>query len=258
MKLTFLGSGSAFTVGDQNYQSNMLLETGSKKRLLIDCGSDARHALHDLGFTHQDIHDVYISHLHADHIGGLEWLAFSSKYESSNNKPGLHLSDQLVDDLWNRALSAGLNPYKNSTIQLSDYFNVIPISNETFQWEGTTFHLFPTLHVTCGNWKMPSYGLWFKTHQKTILITTDTQLTDKMIEFYTQCDLIFHDCETGAHKTRIHTHYNELKFLSPLIKSKMWLYHYQPGPLPPAKEDGFKGFVKKGQYFDFNDAKIYK
>jgi hypothetical protein len=31
----------------------------------------------------------------------------------------------------------------------------------------------------------------------------------------------------------------------------MWLYHYQDGPLPDAKADGFAGFVNQGQTFEF-------
>ncbi|CAA9435206.1 MAG: Ribonuclease Z, partial [uncultured Phycisphaerae bacterium] len=71
MKLTFLGTGSAFTLA--NYQSNMLLED-SGKRLLIDCGGDARHAMAAAGYKAADVDALYVSHLHADHIGGIEWL----------------------------------------------------------------------------------------------------------------------------------------------------------------------------------------
>ena len=45
MKLTFLGVGSAFTL--QYYQSNMLVDVPEGK-LLIDCGSDARHSLAEI------------------------------------------------------------------------------------------------------------------------------------------------------------------------------------------------------------------
>ena len=31
----------------------------------------------------------------------------------------------------------------------------------------------------------------------------------------------------------------------------MWLCGYQPGPKPDAVADGFLGFVKRGQVFDF-------
>ena len=71
MRLIFLGTGSAFTL--ENYQSNMLVEA-QEGLLLIDCGGDARHSLARRGWTALDITDIYISHLHADHIGGLEWL----------------------------------------------------------------------------------------------------------------------------------------------------------------------------------------
>ena len=55
----------------------MILESEDGSKLLIDCGTDARHSLHELGLSYKDIEHVYISHLHADHAGGLEWLGFS-------------------------------------------------------------------------------------------------------------------------------------------------------------------------------------
>ena len=92
MKLIFLGSGSAFTM--DNYQSNMILETETteveslslshkgvdvdvdlattRKRLLIDCGSDIRWSLAEQGLSYKDIQNIYISHLHPDHFSGLE------------------------------------------------------------------------------------------------------------------------------------------------------------------------------------------
>ena len=42
-----------------------------------------------------------------------------------------------------------------------------------------------------------------------------------------------------------------LATLAPEIKNKMWLYHYNPGPLPNAEKDGFLGFVKKSSLFEF-------
>lgn len=253
MRLIFIGTGSAFTVGDGNYQSNIILEADSKEKLLIDCGSDARLSLYEQGFSYQDIQDVYISHLHADHIGGLEWLAFTNKFNPIGAKPCLHLSDQLVKDLWDKALSASLNPSQDPTITLSTYFDVDVISNKIFHWKKTSFHLFETLHIVYPFWRMPSYGLWFETNKKNILITTDTQLFEGMQDLYHQSHIIFQDCETDPIKSGVHAHYTELKNLDLSIKNKMWLYHYQPGSLPNAKEDGFRGFISKGQCFDFNN-----
>src|SRR5688500_12374647 len=118
MKLVFIGAGSAFTVDKNNYNSNMLLQNSNQKRLLIDCGSDARRALYDLCLTYHDIQDVYISHLHADHAGGLEWLAFCTKFDTRCNKPRLYISEHQVKYLWDNVLSGGLNSLEGIAVEL--------------------------------------------------------------------------------------------------------------------------------------------
>lgn len=250
MKLTFIGTGSAFVVGS-NYHSNIIVEAKNDKRLLIDCGSDARLALHELGLSYQDVQAVYISHLHADHCGGLEWLAFCSKFDPQCAKPRLYLHSSLEGRLWN-ILCEGLNPLKEEQITLSTFFDVRTIENDGFEWEGCKFKIFPTIHIRNDKELMPSFGLIGKIGGERILITTDTQFTFDLLQpLYQEADLIFHDCETSERRSGVHAHYEDLKKLSPEIKRKMWLYHYQTNSLPDAVKDGFKGFVKKGQSFEW-------
>lgn len=253
MKLRFIGSGSAFTVGADNYHSNMLLSSeGGDYYLLIDCGTDARHALDAVGVAYQAVRDVYVSHLHADHAGGLEWLGFITKFDEHCPKPNLYVSDALVDDLWSRVLSGGMRSLDQEVAELSSYFNVNPIKQaEGFSWGGVQFELVETRHICDGKRVMPSFGLMFSVNGKKIFITTDTQFTpDKFAPYYANADLIFHDCETAVRRSGVHSHYEDLKTLDPAIKSKMWLYHYNPGELPDAVSAGFKGFVARGQVFD--------
>ena len=80
MKLQFLGVGSQFSGHDQ-YHSNMVITARSGKRMLIDCGSDVKFSLAECGLLPTDLDAVYISHLHADHIGGMEWLALSTLFQ---------------------------------------------------------------------------------------------------------------------------------------------------------------------------------
>lgn len=253
MKLIFLGSGSAFTVGYNNYHSNMLLINDNNEKLLIDCGSDARLALHELNLTYSDIKDVYISHLHADHCGGLEWLGFTTKFDPKCDKPNLYISEKLKDDLWKNSLSGGLSSIQGIAADLSTFFNVHPIQGKnSFVWQGLEINLIQTIHVVAGFNIVPSYGLLFKANNTTVFITTDTQFSPhQIVDFYDMADIIFHDCETAATKSGVHAHYEELLTLKKSIRQKMWLYHYNPGPLPDAKKDGFRGFVEKGQSFDF-------
>ena len=111
MKLTFIGTGSAFTMS--NFQSNMLLDD-SGKRLLIDCGGDARHALARVGLGARDIDALYVSHLHADHIGGIEWLGFS-RYFGKGPKPDLYVNERLSHSLWEKSLRGGMASHQASS-----------------------------------------------------------------------------------------------------------------------------------------------
>lgn len=251
MKLTFIGTGSAFTVGQENYHSNMILESNSQERLLIDCGSDARLALNELNLSYKDIQSVYISHLHADHCGGLEWLAFTTFFNPTCSKPHLYLHPDLKDSLW-RILSVSLNPFQNKKIDLSTFFEVHQIENAKFTWNQHDFRIFPTVHIKQDSNLMPCYGVIVKGDDKTILITADTQYTpETLLPLYREVDIIFHDCEISPERSGVHARYEELTELSPEIKKKIWLYHYHPLPLHDARVDGFKGFAKKGQSFDF-------
>ena len=253
MKITFIGSGSAFTVGEGNYNSNILLEADNSKKLLIDCGSDARHALNELGLSDSDIDNVFISHLHADHSGGLEWLGFSRKFISKSPKPHLYISEPLNNRLWDHTLSGGMSSLDDEKASLESFF--VPHllkENAEFDWEGINFKTVRTKHVNDAGCSIPSYGLFLQHEQRKIYITSDTQFTPEKLEpYYRGADVIFHDCETGDFKSGVHAHFDDLVTLDSDIKSKMWLYHYSPGALPDAKSAGFKGFVKKGQSFEF-------
>lgn len=258
MKLLFLGSGSAFTVGADNFQSNMLLIDDEGNKLLLDCGSDIRFSLHAAGFSYQDITDIYISHLHADHVGGLEYIGFTTLFNQQCTKPNLYVSKDVATDLWDRCLSGGMRDISNDIADLKSYFEVNQVSqNGYFVWQQNKFELVRAIHVHNGFYLMPSYGLFFDIQGFYVFITTDTQLSwEENGNFYERADLIFHDCETSKHRTAVHANYQELLALPERIKRKMWLYGYQPGNLPNARADGFLGFVKRGQVFDLNVASL--
>lgn len=312
MKLTFLGTGSAFTT--KNYQSNMLLEAGGRK-MLIDCGGDARYALRDAGtarvkdsfidsyrealdtffgkvdvptdaqeriiyeilaakypqqaYNAKDIDALYVSHCHADHVGGIEWLGFM-RYFSQGTKPDLFINERLSGTLWNDSLRGGMASHQGVILNLDSFFNKVHRigKNGSFKFGGVRCQLVQTIHYMDGYEIVPSYGLLMKVQpdwlpsetppdqavkmSKEIFLTTDTQFAPHQImDFYRRADLILQDCETAPWKSGVHAHYLDLKTLPPEIKAKMWLYHYNDFPLPDAVADGFAGFIKKGQTFEF-------
>ncbi len=259
MKLIFLGTGSSFIVGEDNYQSNMILVADDGDTLLVDCGTDARHSSFEQGFTPENINNVFITHLHADHAGGLEWLAFSKYFNEALDRPNLFIADTLVKELWEDSLKAGLGSLIGEESSLETFYKVHALGrNDTFQWQDAEFAHVQTLHVMNGRYIVPSYGLCINRQGYKALITGDTQFCSKLwLPFYGEADIIFHDCETTlAHESGVHPRYEKLATLDPAIKAKMWLYHYNPGKRPNPVKDGFAGFVLKGQSFDIKKGKL--
>lgn len=266
MELYALGTGSAFTMN--NWQSNFLIRKNGKC-LLIDAGGDVRFPLGERGVSVADIDAVYISHLHADHIGGLEWLGFSTLFNPTLKKPTMFGEANLLRDLWNKSLVGGMEGLEGTKyteehgngVLLSTYFDVHPVStNSSFTWEGVRFDIIQSVHITCKYALSNSFGLmWTDPDTKErVYLTTDCQYSPEasMRAFYGEADFIFQDCETSPFKSGVHANYVDLVTLSPASKAKMWLYHYQDNVLADydtwnakAIADGFRGFVKTGASF---------
>jgi ribonuclease BN (tRNA processing enzyme) len=261
MRLTFAGCGSAFTVGTDNYQSNLLLtvdavgDDGCTRpcHLLVDCGSDARYSLPRVGIERpSDLDAVYITHTHADHIGGLEWLALNCRYAGQRKRPKLFVPAPLQKQLWDCSLAGGLAISEDGPATLDDYFTVYPVADgEPFVWGGVRFYTVPVVHVGSGSLRMWSYGLHIETASHRLYLTSDAKFDPQLGSrpFAATADLIFHDCETGR-RSGVHSHYEDLRTLPLALRQKIWLYHYSPGPLPDAIADGFRGFIHRGQSFE--------
>lgn len=261
MRLTFAGCGSAFTVEDDNYQSNIVVTVdgdgekdpaAARRHLLIDCGSDARFSLPAVGLSRpRDIDAVYITHTHADHIGGLEWLALCSRY-GDRRRPRLIVPAELRESLWTSSLSGALRYSEEGESTLDSYFEVTPVEPDgTFTWAGVRFETVPVVHIDGGSVRMMSYGVSLTADGRSVYVSSDGKFDPALAtrRYAQQADVIFHDCELGP-RSGVHSHYDDLRTLPLPLRQKMWLYHYSPGARPDARADGFRGFVRRGQVFD--------
>lgn len=228
MNMIFAGTGSAFTM--LNNQTNVLIQR-SNKFLLIDAGGDIRFSLQRLNMTYSDIDSIYITHLHNDHVGGLEWFAFCS-YFSPNMTEKIELigNNELLRELWIHSLRGGLKSIQGKKMALEDYFDVLMVrKNGKFIWEDIEFRIVQTVHVMDEYSIVPSFGLMFRDPDSNLLIyyTGDTQFNpNQIMDFYKEADVIIQDCETAPYRTGVHAHFDELKDLPLPIKQKMILQHY--------------------------------
>lgn len=257
MTIKFVGVGSQFA-GQDYYHSNLLVTAKTGKKLLIDCGSDIRFALREAGIPLADIASeidaVYISHLHSDHIGGIETIALCTYFNPAGRKPKLFGEEKLLGRLWRDSLKGGLQCIQGRAMELEDYFECCPVADSgAFIWEGITFRLIKMPHIQSDQRDHDSYGLGITEPGEgvNVFFSSDTQFRPELIrEIAAGADLIFHDCETSPFKTGVHAHYTELCTLPAEVKQKIWLYHYQPDPVYNPEADGFRGFVSKGQEFE--------
>src|SRR5690606_39016499 len=119
LQIQMIGTGSAFA---KKYFNNNALVYTEGCTLLIDCGITAPLALHQAGINVDAIDAVLITHLHGDHVGGLEELAFQMLY-TFKKKPLLYIMDTLVEPLWENCLKAGMDDA--GRMALESYFEVV-------------------------------------------------------------------------------------------------------------------------------------
>lgn len=257
-KIKFFGCGSAFTL--KNFQTNIGIEE-NEKLLLIDAGGDIRFSLKEANLNYKNIDALYISHLHADHSGGVEYLGFCTFFDPSSKKIKLYGNGEMLRRGWEDTWKGGMESIQGEMVNLSSYFDLNPVKqNSSFKWQDINFQLVQSVHIMNGYSIVPCFGLMITAQSKKIYFTSDCQFCpSQIIDFYKQADLIIQDCETAPFKSGVHAHFNELCTLPIEIKNKMLLTHYQDNVLDKLRENkiseewenkasdnGFVGFAYKG------------
>lgn len=294
LTLTFLGVGSAFS--KRNFQSNVLIEAWSSKpqkqdapddHLLIDFGTRGPAALYQLreqpGFGYLDagsvadypaLRRILITHLHSDHIGGLEELAgmnmfhFANGFDDKNrSKPQLYSTSEILTRLWNHCLRGGLGALDGREVSLEDYFQVMPIRSraeeagkDVLLGERYELSLFPTDHIKIRQkYDWPSFGVKIVDRQsnESVIYSGDTRFDSAgMGALLHKAKLIFHEVQLDEHPAPVHATFAQLRSLPVEIRQRTYLYHYGDAwdePRFAFVADEFAGFAQPQKRYSLFD-----
>jgi ribonuclease BN (tRNA processing enzyme) len=211
-----LGTGSAFAKRFNN--NNALIEAG-ESRLLVDCGITLPKALHESGISFSELDAVLISHIHGDHVGGLEELAFQMMFKYGR-KPVLYIADTLVAPLWEHTLKGGL--VQGELNELEHFFEVRPLSpGQPYEvLPGIKVELIKTDHIPGKD----SYSFIFN---DVFFYSADMKFNAALLESLAGrgVNAMYHDCQLEA-PGAVHACLDELLTLPSELQEHIWLMHY--------------------------------
>ncbi|CAH8769794.1 MBL fold metallo-hydrolase [Paenibacillus dendritiformis] len=241
LRIQMIGTGSAFA--KKYFNNNALIYTKTGK-LLVDCGITAPQALYHLGVSFDELDGVLISHIHGDHVGGLEEYAFQMKFRY-HRKPKLFIAAPLVGPLWEHTLKGGLT--QEGLTCLEDAFEVHPIEpGQTLKLlSGLKVKLLETPHIPGKR----SFSFLFN---DTFFYSADMQFQPDLLRWLVEKQgvmTIFHDCQLLG-KAEVHAGLDDLLTLPDFIQERLWLMHYGD------ERDAFEGktgrmrFVKQQEWME--------
>jgi ribonuclease BN (tRNA processing enzyme) len=205
----FLGTGSATSLSLG--AAAAVLVQDDKALLQIDCGSSAI-AAYQQRFA--DLaHAIYITHVHLDHIAGLETLFYAQVLPAQRCR--LYVPHTLVTSLHYRL--AEFPGLAEGGANFWDRFHLIPVGAHFFH-AGLKFASFPVRHHQPGS----AFGLALP---GSFVYSGDTRpIPEIFAHFGSGAETLFHDCSARANPS--HTGAADiLREYPAALRERLWLYH---------------------------------
>jgi Metal-dependent hydrolases of the beta-lactamase superfamily III len=244
MYITFLGVGDAFSI-EQRHTSALINFNDFSTNLCIDFPATNRYSLRDIGKDLGNIKNIFITHLHEDHVNGIQQLAYFNEITKSA-KPSLFIPEKLENGLRD-ILKEGLYKTSYGEKKLEDYFDV-NIVKDHFILNNKKFKIIQTNHVP----NMFSYGLlgenFYYSGDSNIDVDFINSIKDKV-------DYIFHDCHLWDLEIKSHASLEDIKKLDSDIMNKIYLMHYHDGY---SDESIKRNFEKRENIKLVRQLKIYR
>lgn len=243
--VTFVGVGAGLSPELGN--NNVLIENAARNaNLLIDCGPITACDLKLEGRL-KTIQRVLLTHVHDDHVGGLQLWGQLNRYVY-RHKPELYFPEALYEELWDGTLRGSLEKVSThgeaATTGLSGYFDPHSLdpAKPLVLPELPTVGFLRSLHVP----GKASYSLFLG---EDVFYSSDSQLLPPAVgPSGKPLRVIFQDCQLFETGSDVHTPLARLeRELPPEQKAITYLMHYNHAPDVDARALGFAGFVRRGE-----------
>ncbi len=200
MQLTVLGCGDAFSAGGR-LPSCYLVETGAS-RFLLDCGPSILPALKRAGLSTNDVSQIFISHLHGDHFGGLPFLLLDAIFPSRRQEPLTLIGPPGLEARFRLACEV-FYPGSLSMTRAFDLKFVELDKNVRRQMDGLAVTPFEVQHFSGS----PSYALRFEIGDKVLAYSGDAGWSDNVVLAGENADLYLIECYNYDLAITMHLNY---------------------------------------------------
>ncbi|MBP6974726.1 MAG: MBL fold metallo-hydrolase [Candidatus Pacebacteria bacterium] len=274
VELYCLGHGAMLSPTNTSY-----LAVIGKTSLLIDCGFTVPSALTRFGFSPASVSDLFITHTHGDHTGGLSKLLVQNRYCRDlvlGKKVSLWAPRIWAQNLWNHTLAGDLSSHDSDVTMLdggtdnlkslpsSEWYDIVlPWGQSSyakrdvylFEKGGLKVEAFRTMHTPARatSWSDSAWSTGLLINDS-IWISSDTRFDAELVRAYApRATMMIHDASPKS-KDPVHASLDAISSFGINIKAKMWLSHLPHGFDDEASEEkvrskGFRGLALAGTKF---------
>ena len=227
MLVKFLGSGDAFGSGGR-LNTCFFVNRGNSS-FLIDCGASAMIAIRKYDVDPNSIGTIILSHLHADHFGGLPFFILDAQLVSRRTRPLLIAGPQglraRLDALMEAHFPGSSGVQRKFPLEVHEFIPEVRVHIGVADVHATGYVV---VHPS----GTPSLALRIECDGKVLAYPGDTEWTDTLIKTGQEADILIAECYTYKRKVRFHLDYATLQEKLPLIGARrVVLTHMSPDML---------------------------